>query len=90
MCLTEVVERVAYRRLRKQNQYNNAAYCYSEPYLRALVDPKKLWIAEYFDTQKLFALPDPFVVSRALSVELLFRQLEAGQSAFATTKARAA
>jgi hypothetical protein len=62
---------VAYRMLRKKNQYNSSPYYYSERYLRTVLDPKKLRIAEYFDPEKLRALDDPFVYSRALTVELL-------------------
>lgn len=60
-----------YRMLRKKNQYNSSPYFYAEPYLRAIVEPDNLRVAEYFDLPKVRALDDPFVLSRLLTVELL-------------------
>lgn len=62
---------VAYRMLRKKNQYNSSPYYYSERYLRTVLDPHRLRIAEYFDPDRLRALDDPHAYSRALTVELL-------------------
>jgi asparagine synthase (glutamine-hydrolysing) len=61
----------AYRMLRKKSRYNSSPYCYSERYLNTIIDPKNLLISEYLDLERLRALDDPFVLSRALTVELL-------------------
>jgi hypothetical protein len=61
----------AYRRLRKQNQYNSAPCYYADEYLGQLLDLKRLRMAEYFDIARVRALDDPYVFSRLLSMELL-------------------
>lgn len=63
---------LAYRLLRKKKrQHNSAPYCYSEKYLRTVVDLNKLAIADYVDPQAMRAIEDPHFMSRVLTVELL-------------------
>jgi asparagine synthase (glutamine-hydrolysing) len=64
----------AYRRLRKQNQYNDAPAYYAGRYLETLFDLKRLRVAEYFDVARVRALDDPYAFSRLLTVELLLVQ----------------
>ena len=61
---------LAYRLLKK-NRYNSAPYCYSEKYLRSVVDLERLAIADYVDPQAMRTIQDPHFMSRVLSVELL-------------------